>query len=110
MPRISAKDAKPKVDRAPTEEMPVATEEQPAAAPVQIVERRIELVTVEVPLGEPPRRFDQVHIEGWLRGDVAHTFARIRQALWDQGAKTADGRPCKSNPDVMRWLMEQFAQ
>lgn len=93
----------------PVEEAPVAIEDETIAAPVKIVERRIEMVTIEVPLGEPPRRFDQVHIEGWLRGDVAHTFARIRQALSDQDARTADGRPAKTNPDVMRWLMERFA-
>ena len=76
--------------------------------PVQVIERRIETVTVKIPLGEPPHRFDQLHIEGWLRRDAAHTFARLRQALRDQGAKTADGREVKTNPDIMRWLMEQI--
>jgi hypothetical protein len=103
MPRISAKDSKPKPE-------PKPIEEAPPAAPVKVIEKRIELVTAEIPLGDPPRRFDQVHVEGWLRGDVAHTFARIRQALRDQHAKTADGRPAESNPDVMRWLMERFAK
>jgi len=83
--------------------------EQPPALPVRVIERRIEIVTVPIPLGEPPHRFDQIHIEGWLRRDDAHIFARLRQALRDQGARTGDGREVKTNPDILRWLMEQFA-
>ena len=88
---------------------PEPIEPAPPSPPVQVIERRIELVTVEIPLGEPPHRFDQVHIEGWLKRDAAHTFARLRQALRDQDAKTQDGREVKTNPDIIRWLMEQFA-
>ena len=89
--------------------MPKVIEEQPPGPPVQVIERRIEMVTVSIPLGEPPHRFDQIHIEGWLRRDDAHIFARLRQALRDQGARTGDGREVKTNPDILRWLMEQFA-
>ena len=114
MPRNPVTKAKkPK----PTEEQPSALEPgeergvpkvAEPAPPVQVIERRIETVTVKIPLGEPPHRFDQVHIEGWLRREPAHTFARLRQALRDQGAKTKDGREVKTNPDIIRWLMEQL--
>ena len=81
----------------------------PPAPPVQVIERRIETVTVDIPLGEPPHRFDKVHIEVLLLGEHAHTFARLRQALRDQAARTANGRAVISGPDIQRWLMEQFA-
>lgn len=103
MPRIPADQKKKPGPK------PKPIDQEPPAPPVQVVERRIETVTVEIPLGEPPHRFDQVHIEGWLRRDAAHTFARLRQALRDQDARTEDGRPVKTNPDILRWLMEQFA-
>jgi hypothetical protein len=77
--------------------------------PVKVIERRIETIVIEIPLGEPPHRFDQVHVEGMLWRDHAHTFVRLRQALQDQDSRTADGRKVKTNPDVLRWLMEQFA-
>lgn len=83
---------------------------QPPAEPVQVIERRIETVEVSIPLGEPPHRFDEVHIEGWLRREDANTFARLRQALRDQGATLSNGKEVRSNPDIMRWLMEQFAK
>ena len=83
--------------------------EEPPALPVQVIERRIETVTIKVPLGEPPHRFDQIHIEVLLHRDDAHTFARLRQALRDQDARTADGREVRSGPDIIRWLMEQLA-
>lgn len=108
MPRNPApKPKKPKPKKPKPKPKPI--EEEPPAPPVQVIERRIETVTIEVPLGEPPHRFDQIHIEGWLRGDAAHTFARLRQALRDQGARTADGREVRTNPDILRWIMEQLA-
>lgn len=107
MPRVPANKTKPPKSKSEPEPKPI--DQEPPAAPVQVIERRIETVTVEIPLGEPPHRFNEVHIEGWLRRDAAHTFARLRQALRDQGARTEDGKPVKSNPDVMRWLMEQLA-
>ncbi len=82
--------------------------EESPAPPVQVIERRIEMVTVEIPLGEPPHRFDQIHLEVLLLGEHAHTFARLRQALRDQDARTADGREVRSGPDILRWLLEQF--
>ncbi len=85
-------------------------EKEPPAPPVQVIERRIEMVTVEIPLGEPPRQFRELHIETLLRGDHAHTFARLRQALRDQDARTDNGQEVKSGPDVLRWIMEQFAK
>lgn len=98
------------VKEQPKEQPAKAAAEAPKPpAPVQVIERRIETAVVEIPLGEPPRRFDQVHVEGWLRREDAHTFARLRQALWDRGEKTTDGRPVKSAADVMRWMMEQLA-
>lgn len=90
-------------------EEPKLIKEQPPAPPVQVIERRIELVTVKIPLGEPPRRFNQVHLEALLYGDHAHTWARLRQALRDKDARTADGREVKSGPDILRWMLEQFS-
>lgn len=103
MPRIPADEQKKKAIAKPK-----SIEQEPPAPPVQVIERRIEMVTVEIPLGEPPHRFDRIHVEGWLRREAAHTFTRLRQALFDQGAKTADDRAVKTNPDVLRWLMEKI--
>ncbi len=122
MPRNPApktKNPKPKPTSEPGEERgvpkvaepePKPIEKEPPAPPVQVIERRIETVTVEIPLGEPPHRFNEIHIEGWLRRDAAHTFARLRQALRDQGARTADGREVRTNPDILRWIMEQLVE
>ena len=79
------------------------------APPVKVIERRIETVVVEIPLGEPPHRFIETHVEGKLWRDHAHTFVRLWQGLRDVDARTADGRKVKTYPDVLRWLMEQFA-
>lgn len=109
MPRIPA--ASQKTQKTETNREPSPAPEppkQPPAVSVKVIERRIETVVVEIPLGEPPHRFEQVHVEGWLRRDAANTFARLRQALRDQGTRTANGRTVVSNPDVLRWLMEQF--
>ena len=113
MPRIPAA-TQPTQSVQPTQQKPAMAkpkpiEQEPLPKPVQVIERRIETVVVEIPLGEPPHRFDQVHVDGWLRRDAANTFARLRQALRDRGAKTDDGRPVASNADIIRWLMEQFA-
>lgn len=90
------------------EKEPKSIEEESPTPPVQVIERRIETVTIEVPLGEPPHRFEEIHIEGRLIRDDAHTFARLRQALRDQNARTADGREVRTNPDILRWLMEKI--
>ena len=86
--------------------------EEPPAPPVQVIERRIETVTVEIPLGEPPHRFQTIHIGGnefLLYGEHAQTWARLRQALRDKDARTDDGKEVRSGPDILRWLLEQFA-
>ena len=86
-------------------------ENQPPAPPVQIIERRIETVMVEIPLGETPHRFQTIHIgEALVYGEHAQTWARLRQGLRDKGSRTADGREVKSAPDILRWLLEQFAE
>lgn len=111
MPRIPASQktaTKPIEQPQPSPEPPPKPVQQPKASPVQVIERRIETVMIEVPLGEPPHRFDQVHLEGWLRGEPANTFARLRQALRDKNAKTENGRPIVSNADVLRWVIEQL--
>ena len=90
---------------------PKPIEEKPPAPPVQVIERRIETVTVEIPLGEPPHRFQNIHIGGnefLLYGEHAQTWARLRQALRDKDARTADGKEVRSGPDILRWLLEQF--
>jgi hypothetical protein len=75
-----------------------------------VIERRIETVMVEIPLGEPPRRFQTIHIgEALVYGEHAQTWARLRQGLRDKDARTSDGRDVKSGPDILRWLLEQFA-
>ena len=109
MPRNVATKTKPRPALEDGQERSVPEVAAPSP-PVQVIERRIETVTVKIPLGEPPHRFDQLHIEGWLRRDEAHTFARLRQALWDQGARTAEGREVKSSADILRWLMEQIVK
>ena len=107
MPRNPAPKAK---TTKPPEEEPKPIEEEPPAPPVQVIERRIETVVVEIPLGEPPHRFQTIHLEALLYGEHAQTFARVRQALRDQDARTADGKEVKSGPDILRWLLEQFAE
>ncbi len=97
-------NSKPKL----IEEEPKPIEEEPPAPPVQVIERRIETVAVEIPLGEPPHRFQTIHLEALLYGEHAQTFARLRQALRDKDARTADGREVRSGPDIVRWLMERF--
>ena len=85
-------------------------EDEPPAPPVQVIERRIETVIVEIPLGEPPHRFQTIHLEALLYGEHAQTWARLRQALRDKDAWTADGKEVRSGPDILRWLLEQFAE
>ena len=112
--KIAAKiEAAKKAHMASAEERGVpnvepAVEEEPPAPPVQVIERRIETITVEIPLGEPPRRFNKVHLEVLLYGDHAHTWARLRQALRDKDARTADGKEVKAGRDILRWLLEQL--
>jgi len=107
MPRNSA--TKPKTTKPKPEPKPI--EEQPPAPPVQVIERRVEMVTVEIPLGEPPRRFQQIHIgQALVYGEHAQTWARLRQALRDKNARTADGIEVQSGPDIIRWLLEKFAE
>ena len=88
---------------------PKPIEQEPPAPPVQVIERRIEKVTVEIPLGEVPNRSGLAHLNISMKGDHAHTFARLREALRDKHAQTADGRKVETRPDVMRWLLEQIA-
>ncbi len=88
-----------------TKDKPI--EEESPAPPVQVIERRIETVMVEIPLGEPPHRFQSIHLEALLYGEHAHTFARLRQALRDKDTRTADRKEVKSGPDILRWLLEQ---
>ena len=86
-------------------------ENQPPAPPVQIIERRIEMMTVEIPLGEPPRYPQSVHIgEVLVYGEHAKTMARLRQGLRDKDSRTADGKDVRSGPDIWRWLLEKFAE
>lgn len=110
MPRNPVTKAnKPKLDKEePPEPKPI--EDQPPAPPVQVIERRIETVTVEIPLGEPPHRFQTIHLEALLYGEHAQTWARLRQALRDKDARTADGKEVRSGPDILRWLLEQVTE
>ena len=120
MPRNPApktKNPKPKPTSEPGEERgvpkvaepePKPIEKEPPAPPVQVIERRIETVTVEIPLGEPPHRIDKFHLDVLLNGDHAHTIARLRQALRDTDARTADGHKVDTRPDVLRWLLEKI--
>jgi len=102
MPRIPASQkAKPSPEAA-------AIEQEPPAKPVKIVERRIEIATIEVPLGEPPHEIRQVHLNLFLNRKHAQTFARLRQGLTDSGGRTDDGRLVATVPDILRWLMEQI--
>lgn len=112
MPRNSApskKKTKPLTESQVDVTKPI--EDQSPAPPVQVIERRIEKVMVEIPLGEPPRRFQQIHIgEALVYGEHAQTWARLRQGLRDKDARTADGREVRSGPDILRWLLEKFAE
>ncbi len=119
MPRNPAPKAKkpkakkPKLESKPSleagEERDVPKVAEPPAPPVQVIERRIETVTIKIPLGEPPHRIDKFHLDVLLNGDHAHTIARLRQALRDTDARTADGHKVDTRPDVLRWLLEQIA-
>ena len=93
---------------APKEE-PKPPEEQPPAPPVQVIERRIETVTVEIPLGEPPHEIPNLHLNVGLTRPHAHTFARLRQALADKHERTNDGHDVNTATDALRWLMERIA-
>ncbi len=124
MPRNSATSKKIKIAKEPVVKQddtlsdlvlreppdPKPIEDQPPAPPVQVIERRIEMVMVEVPLGEPPRRFQSIHIgDSIIYGEHAQTWARLRQGLRDKDARTADGREVRSGTDILRWLLEKFA-
>lgn len=113
MPRNSAPSKKKTTpDPKPVKETidPKPIEDQPPAPPVQVIERRIETVTVEIPLGEPLRHFQYIHVEGRLTKENAQTWARLRQGLRDKGAKTADGKDIRSEKHILDWLMEKFAE
>jgi hypothetical protein len=88
--------------------LPNPIEEESPAPPVQVIERRVETVTVGIPLGEPPHEIPNLHINVGLTRPHAHTFARLRQALADKHAKTADGRDVTYAADALRWLLERI--
>ncbi|MES2788137.1 MAG: hypothetical protein V4719_00850 [Planctomycetota bacterium] len=58
-----------------------------------------------VQLGDGPR----THIDAMLGPVEAAAFMHLRAGLRRDNAKLACGRPVWSNPDVLRWLMQQVA-
>lgn len=47
------------------------------------------------------------HIDAWLGAVEAATFVEIRAGLRKAGARLNNGREVFSNPDVIRWLMQE---
>jgi hypothetical protein len=81
-------------------------------------------VMIAIPLGLPPDHGYEAqkavagkvnlsqratHIDANLGAEAATAFLRIRNGLRDKAAKLSNGRPVWSNPDALRWLMEQVA-
>ncbi len=110
MPRNPVKKPKTKPLTESQVDVTKPIEDQSPAPPVQVIERRIETVMVGIPLGEPPHWFQKIHIgQVLVYGEHAQTWARLRQGLRDKDARTSDGRVVWSGPDILRWLLEQFA-
>ena len=82
--------------------------EETSAPPVRVIERRVETVTVKVPLGEPPHGFQNIHVEANLNKEHAQTWAEVRQGLRDENSKTKDGKDVWSGAEIIRWLMEKI--
>lgn len=108
-PGVVVGDCEPSGETVVVHVDPKPIEEQPPAPPVQIVERRIEMVTVKIPLGELPTRLQAIHIDIRLDKEHCNTFRRLRQGLRDKIAKTQDGKLVETKPDVIRWLLEKLA-
>lgn len=81
-------------------------------------------IIITIPVGEPPESGYEaqkahagrvvlsqraVHIDANLGEAAAIAFLRLRNGLRDRNAKLGNGRPVWSNPDALRWLMEQVA-
>lgn len=109
MPRISA-PTQPKAQTTPPPAPPAAPIEPdtPPAKPVVVVERRIEIVLVEVPLGEIGSGHRPGHVEFWLKPPQAETLQRLVVALRDKRAVTSEGREIRTAADAVRWLLDRI--
>jgi len=58
-----------------------------------------------VSLGDGPR----THIDAMLGPIEAAAFIRLRSGLRRERAQLKCGRPVWSNPDVLRWILQQVA-
>lgn len=83
--------------------------EGPPAKAVAVVERRIETVVVEIPLGEIGNGHRPNHVEAWLKPAQAEALQRLVVALRDKRAVSDDGREIRTSADAMRWLLERVA-
>ncbi len=119
MPRIAAakSEAKRQIETEPTPGMwdegtPVTPanpiESEPPSPPVAVIERRIETVTIAVPLGETGNGFNPAHVEVWLKPPQAEVMQRMIVALRDKRETIADGREVRTAADAVRWLLERI--
>ena len=114
MPRILAEAAHPEaVTQRLRKPAPMTAPVHPIEAdspplPVVVVERRIETVTIAVPLGEIGPGHMPAHIQTWLQPPQAETMQRLVVALRDKRTTMTDGREVRTAADVVRWLLERI--
>jgi len=110
MPRILAEAVQSKAVttrlRKPALVHPIEADSPPP--PVIVIERRIETVTLSVPLGEIGPGHMPAHIQTWLQPPQAETMQRLVVALRDKRTTMIDGREVRTAADVVRWLLERI--
>ena len=108
MPRIAAK---PQRDEEAADAAPVAVIDPPTPHPhpVAVLERRIETVTIAVPLGEIGPGHTPQHVQTWLKPHQAAALQELVVALRDKRATMGDRREIRTAADAIRWMLEQIA-
>lgn len=103
MPRVTTTTAEEKkANKPPAETKP--------PKPVKIVERRIEAVVIEAPLGEIGPGHRSRHVQLWLNTQQAETMQRLVVGLRDKREVTVNGKEVRSAADTIRWLLEALAK
>jgi hypothetical protein len=110
MPRILAEAVQSKAVttrlRKPALVHPIEADSPPP--PVIVIERRIETVTLSVPLGEIGMGYMPSHVEFWMKPPQAEALQRLVVALRDKRITTAEGREVRTAADAVRWLLEKI--
>lgn len=108
MPRISAKPTREDeiMDAAPVAVLDPPT---PHPLPVAVIERRIETVTIAIPLGEIGPGHTPQHVEAWLKPHQSSALQELVVALRDKRATMGDRREIRTAADAIRWMLEQIA-